>query len=581
MTTSATGSLETLERSLDEERRRFDIAGMAVAVIRDGTMEMARGFGRRDEEGGLPATERTLFAIGSATKAFTAGLVAALVGDGLLSWGRPVREYLPRFALLDPVATALMTPRDLLCHRSGLPRHDLVWYANPDLSRREVVEERLRHLEPNRTFREVWQYNNLMYMTAGHLAGEVMGTSWEEGVRRRLLEPLGMDGTRFSPAEARATDDWSRGYRDRDGRREEMAAKDFPVCGPAGSIYSSVADLARWLEVNLNQGRRGEEELIAASALLELQKPAMVIAEEATLWPEKFGIGYGLGWFLESYRGHRIIHHGGNIDGFSAMVMMVPEARAGAAVLTNGNGTMLPGAAAYRVIDELLGLDPLPWGERFRGFEQALRQGGKEAAARRDAAAKSAPAAHGVEAYAGEYHDPGYGSVHITLESGSLRARYGVFEPEAAHRHFETWDLRLPSLMDTPIPLTFATDAEGEVTSLSVPFEASVAPIVFRRLPAADLARPERLAAFAGDYVMGPVRARARVGASGLTVELVGMQTFSLEPVAGTTFSVKGQPALRVEFAMSGDSVREMVVQPGVGVFTPAPPEAEGGLSPS
>lgn len=575
MTASRAGGHEALEQALERERQRFDIAGMAVAVVGEGTLAWSRGYGRRDDAAGLPVTERTLFAIGSATKAFTASLVAALVGDGRLSWDTPVREYLPRFALKDPVATAEMTPKDLLCHRAGLPRHDLVWYANPGLSRREVVEERLRHLEPNRTFRELWQYNNLMYMTAGYLAGEVMEASWEDGVRQRLLDPLGMASTCFSPAEARATDDWSRGYRDRDGRRQEMPPKDFPVCGPAGSIYSSAADLARWLEINLNDGRRGEEELIAAAALLELRKPAMVMAEESTLWPEKFGIGYGLGWFLESYRGHRLIHHGGNIDGFSAMVMMVPEARAGVAILTNGNGTMLPGAAAYLVIDELLGLDRLPWGERFHGFEQALRRGGKEATQRREAAARTAPAGHAD--YAGEYHHPGYGSVHVNLEEGSLHARYGVFEPEMTHRHFETWDLRLPGVLDTPIPLTFATDAEGDVTSLSIPFEPTVAPIVYRRQAAAELSRPERLAAFAGDYVMGPVRARVRVGASGLTVELVDMQRFALEPIAGTAFSVKGQPMLRVEFTMVGDTVSEMVVQPGVGVFTPAPVEEGGG----
>ena len=255
--------MDALGRALEEERARFGVVGMAVAVVRDGRLAMARGFGERDRARGLPVTERTLFAVGSATKAFTATLIAALVGDGLLEWDRPVREYLPRFRLRDAVASDLMTPRDLLCHRSGLPRHDLAWYANPELSRREMVEERLRHLEPNKTFREVWQYSNLMYLTAGHLAGEVLETSWEDGVRRRLLSPLGMDGTCFSPAEARRSPDWSRGYREHDGEVEEMEQKHFPVCGPAGSIYSSVADVARWIEANLDRGRLGDAEVIA------------------------------------------------------------------------------------------------------------------------------------------------------------------------------------------------------------------------------------------------------------------------------------------------------------------------------
>jgi CubicO group peptidase (beta-lactamase class C family) len=559
--------MQTLERVLEEERRRFDVVGMGVAVVRDGELAMARGFGLRDLAGQLPVTGRTLFAIGSSTKAFTATLIAALVGDGLLEWDRPVREYLPRFRLRDPVATALMTPRDLLCHRSGLPRHDLSWYANPDLSRREVVEERLRHLEPNRTFRELWQYNNLMYLVAGYLAGELLGASWEDGVRERLLQPLGMTDTCFSPPEARQADDWSRGYRDRDGQPEEMEQKDFPVCGPAGSIYSSVADVARWIEANLNDGRRGDEEVFAPQALRELQSPAMVVQQEPGPWPEKFGIGYGLGWVLESYRGRRFIYHGGNIDGYSAMVMMAPEVRGGAVILTNGNGTMLPGAAAYLVMDELLGLDPLPWGERLHGLEQAVRKGGKEATRRRAEAARGAPPAHESTVYAGEYRHPGYGSVLVSLAGDAMRARYGTLEMAMEHRHYETWDLSLGKLSEAPIPLTFATDDEGEVTSLSVPFEPSVAPIVFRRQPPAELFEPARLAAFAGDYEMGPMRARVRLQGSRLAVELAGLPTLTLAPFAGTTFRVDGRPGLKVEFVLAQGEVGEMVVQPGVGVF--------------
>jgi CubicO group peptidase (beta-lactamase class C family) len=570
--TSANLKLETLERTLEEERRRFGVVGMGVAVVREGELVLARGFGLRDLERRLPATESTLFAIGSSTKAFTATLIAALVGDGLLEWDRPVREYLPRFRLLDPVASELITPRDLLCHRSGLPRHDIFWYANPHLSRRELVERRLRHLEPNKTFRELWQYNNMMYLTAGFLAGELLGTSWEEGVRQRLLLPLGMGDTCFSPAAARQAGDWSRGYRDEDGAPAEIEQKDIPVAGPAGSIYSTVADIGKWIEVNLNQGRLGETEVIAPRALRELQSPAMVMAESLSPWPEKLGIGYGLGWFLESYRGHRLVHHGGNIDGYSAMVMMAPEARGGAVVLTNGNAAMLRDAAGYMVMDELLGLEPLPWGERLHGFQQAMRQGGRAATERRAGAARSVPHAHPLAAYPGEYNHPGYGTLEVSLAGETLTARYGELEMEMAHRHFETWDLDLGQVLERPIPLTFETDPDGELISLSVPFEPSVEPIVFRRLPPARLSDPEWLSRLAGDYVMGPLRARVGVERTRLTVELVGLQTWTLTPTAGGAFGVDGHPGIKVEFTPAEGRVREMVVQPGFGVFTAAPP---------
>ncbi|ATL67816.1 serine hydrolase [Nocardia terpenica] len=569
MTTEMGVELAGLVEALEFERQRFETPGMAVAVIRDRRTVLARGFGLRDVAARLPATERTLFAIGSTTKAFTATLIAALVGDGLLEWDRPVREYLPRFRLHDPVATELITVRDLLCHRSGLPRHDLVWYANPDMSRRELVE-RLRHLEPNRSFREVWQYNNLMFITAGYLAGELLGSSWEEGVRERLLGPLSMADTFFSLTEARRAADWSRGYRERDEGPEELAPKDFPLSGPAGSMYSSVTDLARWMEVNLGAGRVGEREVIAPSALRTLHSPAMVVAEQETMWPERFGIGYGLGWALESYRGHRLVHHGGAIEGYTAKVVMAPEAGAGAIVLTNHYGTALPDVACYRIMDELLGLPPLPWGKRMRDLQIAARKGGREATERRRAAAADAPPAHPESAYAGEYHHPGYGSLQVTAGDDGLHARLGDLDLDMTHRHFETWDVTL-TILETPFPLTFTTDADGEVTSLAVPFEPAVAPIVFQRQPPAELSDPDRLATFVGTYAMGPLRARVRLEETHLSVELINVQTLPLTPATDRTFTVKGRPSIRIQFVVDNGRAVEMEIQPGVGVFTREP----------
>lgn len=186
---------------IDRERQRFEVPGVAVAVVHDGAVKLAQGFGQRDIEADLPVTDRTLFAIASCTKAFTTTLMAMLVRDGLVEWDKPVREYLPYFRLHDPVASDLATIRDLLSHRTGLPRHDMVWYGNPGLDRRELVAQRLRHLPLSKGIREAYQYNNLMYLTAGLLAGEVLGSTWEDAIRTKLLEPLGMSSSCLSPAE--------------------------------------------------------------------------------------------------------------------------------------------------------------------------------------------------------------------------------------------------------------------------------------------------------------------------------------------------------------------------------------------
>ncbi|MFI5779603.1 serine hydrolase [Nocardia sp. NPDC051570] len=566
MTTETSAGIHELAHVLEGELERFAAPGMAVGVVQNGQVVLARGFGLRDVAAELPTTEQTLFAIGSTTKAFTATLLAALVGDGLLEWDRPVREYLPRLRLHDPVATELITARDLLCHRSGLPRHDFVWYANPELSRREMVEQRLRHLEPNRTFREVWQYNNLMYLTAGYLAGELLGSSWEQGIRERLLTPLGMTDTCFSPQDARRAADWSRGYRERDGVREEMPPKDFPVCGPAGSIYSSVSDLARWVQANLNGGHLDGREVIAPAALRALHVPAMALGEEPRLWPEKFGIGYGLGWALESYRGHRLVHHGGNIDGYSAKVVLAPDAAAGVIVLVDHHATTFPDAACYLAVDELLGLPPLPWGERMVELQQSVRAGAKEATRRQRAGAADTPHAHPEAAYLGEFHHPGYGTLHVTAGADGLTARLGVLDLGMRHRHFETWDLDLATV-ETPLTLTFATDSEGEVSSLAVPFEPSVSPIIFRRLPGQELSDPERLATFTGDYLMGQLRARVRLDHDHLTLDVASSQAVTLEPTGEHAFAVRRQPGVRVQFVVTDSRVTEMEVHPGGGVY--------------
>src|SRR5580698_4158474 len=185
--------------------RDWKCDGFAIAVIQDGQVILSKGYGLRNVKRNLPVTTKTLFAIGSSTKSFTVSAMGALVDQGKLDWDKPVRDYLPDFKMWDPFATERMTPRDLVTHRSGLPRHDLMWYSSP-FSREEIFN-RLRYLEPNKDFRTTFQYQNLMFMTAGYLAGHVAGMSWEQLVHNTIFEPLGMTGSNFSVVDSQKTDD--------------------------------------------------------------------------------------------------------------------------------------------------------------------------------------------------------------------------------------------------------------------------------------------------------------------------------------------------------------------------------------
>jgi len=201
---TAQEALKDFEEVVTDAMKKFDVPGMAIAIVKYNDVVYSKGFGYRDVEKQLPVTPDTLFAIGSSTKAFTTFVLGTLVDEGKIEWDKPVRNYIPWFKLYDTGASERMTPRDLVTHRSGLPRHDLVWYNNYDASRKWLVE-RLPYLEPSADLREKFQYNNLMFLTAGYLTEVVTGKTWEEAVRERILLPLSMTRTNFSVADSQSS----------------------------------------------------------------------------------------------------------------------------------------------------------------------------------------------------------------------------------------------------------------------------------------------------------------------------------------------------------------------------------------
>jgi CubicO group peptidase (beta-lactamase class C family) len=384
----------------------WNVPGLAVAIVKGGEVVYAKGFGYRDVEGRQPVTADTVFSIGSSSKAFTTFVLGTLVDEGRLDWDKPVITFLPGFQLYDANATALITPRDLVTHRSGLPRHDLVWYNNNSLSRREMVEH-LRYLEPNEQLRAKFQYNNLMYLTAGHLIEHLTGKTWEDNVRERIFEPLGMTNSNFSVLDSQKAPDFAQPYRERDDKIEKIPFRHIETVGPAGSINSSVNDMARWIRLHLSGGKVGDRQLINPAILADLHTPRMPSGAPPER-PEILPVGYALGWFVEVYRGRPLVHHGGNIDGFSALVAMLPQDDLGMVVLTNRNGTDLPDLLVRHTADRFLKLDPIDWiGEELAKLNTG-KAADKEAEAKKDTLRKpGTKPAHRLEEYAGEYEHPG------------------------------------------------------------------------------------------------------------------------------------------------------------------------------
>ncbi len=467
----------------------WKVPGVGIAVVKGGKIILAEGYGLRDVPNKLPVTPRTIFAIGSSSKAFTATAVGILVDEGRLDWDKPVRDYLPAFRLQDESASARMTPRDLLCHRSGLARHDLAWIGSA-YSRTELFD-RMRFLESNADLRAIFQYNNFMFMTAGLLVGEVTGSTWEDVVRARIFEPLGMKDSDFSIKDSRKKPDVSLPYGEKEDKVVELPFRDIDAMGPAGSINSNVVDMAQWVLLNLHKGKTADKQVISEDSLAEIHSPQMVIRESAfrilEKYPEMFSSSYGLGWIITQYRGHPWIHHGGNVDGFTALVTFFPRDDFGIVVLSNKNGSFVPEIIALNVADRLLGLDPVPWSGRYREILDKAkdRSGTRKAEVDKDRKTGTRPS-HPLEDYAGTYVHPAYGPLTVLKDGDGLRMTRNGMTFTASHYHYDVFDISTEAIGTTlAFKASFALDLKGNVASVSVPFglEAGVKDIVFTRTP--------------------------------------------------------------------------------------------------
>lgn len=358
--------LSGLDAFVEEVMAEWGVPGLAVGALEDGRVVLARGYGFRDVEGSRPVTPSTLFPIGSTTKSFTATLVGMLVDDGAVAWDTPVREYAPDFRLRDPVASDQMSFIDLLSHRSGLPAHDTLWYGRE--VGRETLFRQLRQLEPSAPFRSVFQYQNLMFMAAGHIAGRVAGRSWETLMRERILEPLDMDRTNLTVAALQRHGDFAYPYEHRGDELVRIPFRNLDAVGPAGSINSSVAEMLHYLRFRLDLGEWRGDRLLSTASALEMETPHTAIPQ-IPQYPEVGYASYGLGVILTTYRGHRMVTHSGGIDGFSSTMAWLPDDSIAVIVLTNLTDNPLPAIVENRVLDQLLGLPPLDWAGRVREEE--------------------------------------------------------------------------------------------------------------------------------------------------------------------------------------------------------------------
>jgi CubicO group peptidase (beta-lactamase class C family) len=554
-----------LDALAGEAMAEWKVPGVAIAVVQNGEIPLLKAYGQRDAEAGSATTPQTPFTICSITKTFTAAGLAMLVDEGRLDWTKPARDYVPEFRLHDAIATDRITVRDLLSHHTGLPRHDWIWMPG-DLSRAEMLAA-MRYIEPSRDVRTSFQYSNLGYNAASIVAERISGLSWEDFTRTRIADRLNMPMT-FTAEALKAADDAATPYVIHQDQRQR--AKHWPIrATAAGAINTSVAAIANWMKLLLSEGEFEGERLLSTALVREMQAPRVHAAA-----PEfEFGHShYGLGFGSTTYRGERIVGHSGGWIGWSTLMRLVPDRNLGVAVFCNLGGAPVPAILINHVVDRVCGKEPVPWLDRLRDLRRkALAQEATDEHTQQAARKPNAPPGHDLSDYAGSYEHPAYGRMIITRTGDHLHWAYRTFSAVLAHRHYETFEVpRLPCELNPDLlAISFATDRDGNVASLSAQLEPMVADIVFIRVPSGDCMDASYREACAGRYRHGSITHVVSLQSDGqLTLKPDYQPLYHLRPYQGSIFSIVELEGFRVEFRRgSTRSANELVFHQPNGTF--------------
>ena len=452
--------------------KAWNAAGLAIAVVRNDTVLLAKGYGVRELGKPESVDADTRFAIGSTTKAMTVLALGMLVDEGKLKWDAPVIEYLPAFRLADPYVTRELTVRDLLTHRTGLGNADLLW-AGTDYSAEEIFR-RIGTLPLAYSFRSGFVYQNIMYALAGDIVRAVSGMSWDAFLESRIFGPLGMKATvtRLSGIAGQANVATPHGYVNDTLRVVENRSVD-PVA-PAGSVWSSVNDMSRWMRFVLDSGRVNGKRLVSEATFKQWLSP-QTVADPGTypalsLSRPHFFL-YALGWFLQDYNGQAVVMHTGSINGMSALIGLIPDKKLGVYVLANADHVELRHALMYEVFDRFggaAGPKKRDWSAdllaMFNAQSAQAAEAQKQALARRVAGTKpSLPAA----SYVGTYRNPTYGDAVVTANGETLHVRYReAYEGDLSHWQYETFRARWTNRGNGEGTLTFRPDGAGRILAL-------------------------------------------------------------------------------------------------------------------
>ncbi|MBV9989579.1 MAG: serine hydrolase [Chitinophagaceae bacterium] len=561
-TVTAPDRFAGLDTAFERVLKDWNAAGFAVAVVEKDKIVYAKGFGYRDFENRIPVTPATMFAIGSCTKAFTAGMIGLLAKQGKLDIDKPVRNYLPDLKFYNESMNNSIILRDMMSHRTGLPRHDFSWYSFPSHSRDSLMQ-RIQYMEPTYPVRERWQYNNFMFLLQGTVIEKLTGKSWEDNIRDNIFRPLNMSSSNFSIEDLERTAEPALPY----GLKKDSVIKKLDyyhidAMGPAGSINSNVLEMSNWVSVWINGGKFQGKEILPASYVTDAMSSQMVIGAglPSKEQPDIHFANYGFGWMLASYKGHYRVEHGGNIDGFSASTCFFPTDSIGIIVLTNQNSSPVPSIVRNLIADRLLKLPYFDWSTDLKRNAEKAKAAAKDTERSKTSNRKlhTSPS-HPLADYEGLYSNPGYGSIDISLINDSLFARMGRDLTWLRHYHydiFEPFSSDPKDGIDTTdksnLRYQFQMNTSGEIDAVMVPLEGSLAPLKFTRSPKAKELTSNELAKYIGDYEISGVTANIYTkGGKSLYLLVPGQPEYELAALGADKFSIKAASGFYLQFALN------------------------------
>ena len=464
---SQPAALDGFEAYVGKAAKDWQVPGLAIAVVKDGSVAFAKGFGVRELGKSEPADEHTLFAIGSTTKAMTAALVGMLVDEGKLDWDDPVIKHLPTLQFKDPHLTSEITVRDLLTHRGGLGNADFLWYGQ-DNSTSEILR-RVRYLDPAYSMRSGFIYQNVMYAAAGAVIEAVDRRPWSEAIKARIFDPLEMRETVATLAGTAGRANVASPHYMVNGEVRVIKNRPVDAVASAGSVWSSVSDMAKWMQCLLDEGRipgSSGKRLLTERTFRELFRPQTIAPDSmypTTPLVKPHWMTYALGWFQQDYRGRAVDFHTGSIDGMVAIHGLIRDERLGVFALGNLDHAEVRHALMYTVFDRYAGRADRDWNadliKLYGDIERRQAEARKRAEAQHvTGTSPSLP----LEKYAGTYADPLYGSIEVKLDEGALRLKYGTGTATLSHWHFNTFRVKWADEWRPAGLITFDLDARGE-----------------------------------------------------------------------------------------------------------------------